>query len=68
MGEFYVWNSPAKCEMCGKEIYGINRDTWAYKRGEAPGHYKFFCTWSCLRKYDKMKEEKRKATKPKRYR
>lgn len=34
-----------KCVVCGKRVYLINPDKWAYRRGT-----KFYCSWGCLRK------------------
>lgn len=42
-----------KCPICGKEFYPSGR--WAYKKLG-----KYFCSWSCLRKWEKANEEKTK--------
>ena len=37
-----------KCPMCGKEFVTRNALEWAYRRNN-----KVFCSWHCLREYDK---------------
>lgn len=44
-----------KCAMCGKEFFVPDFSSYAYKRGLN----KYFCKWSCLRKYDAEKENKK---------
>lgn len=45
-----------KCDICGTEfdIYG---KVWAWR---TPEHNKWFCSYNCARKYDKMVESKNK--------
>lgn len=44
------------CPVCGKHFAMSRIDLWAYKRQE--NHQdNYFCSWSCLRAYDKQKEE-----------
>lgn len=43
------------CPVCGKEKYIANAEDWTYKRKKyfantSALHY--FCSWTCLRKYD----------------
>ena len=42
-----------KCPICGKIFIIQDPKQYAYKRGyeHTP---KIFCSWTCLRKYDKM--------------
>ena len=42
-----------KCAQCGKKSVVLYPHLWAYKR-----ETKFFCSWSCLRAYDKQRREK----------
>ena len=39
------------CPTCGKEFYIPNLDEWVFKR-HGKNNYRFFCKWSCLRKFD----------------
>ena len=60
---------PALCEkicpMCSKRFYPMAVDEWVYKRPKkynsktGAGGYMHFCSWSCLKKYDKQDEEER---------
>lgn len=55
------------CYGCGKEFYVQWPLMWTYARTEGPRR-KYFCSWSCMRKYDKEKGEpkvggRRKITK-----
>lgn len=44
------------CPECGKEFYCTNLGDWVYKRtGDFP--VKIFCSWTCMRKFDKRQEE-----------
>ena len=44
------------CPVCGKHFAMSRIDLWAYKRQE--NHQdNYFCSWRCLRAYDKQKEE-----------
>lgn len=45
------WTTPLKCPVCGKDFYITTYKDWAYKFGQL-GHRKYFCSWSCLRKYE----------------
>ena len=61
------WIVPYKCKVCGKDFYIPNKREWAYKRGYGghgkgcTGKEKFFCSWSCLRVYDKKMEDAKMA-------
>ena len=52
--------SPRFCQMCGKEFYPPSAD-WAYKEGKMK--VKYFCSWGCLRQWEKEKDEKEKRAK-----
>ena len=43
------WMDQRKCATCGKKFTVLRPQLWAYKRG-TPGHMKYYCSWSCLRK------------------
>ena len=46
-----------KCTECGKRTVVLYPDLWVYKRGAgSPGGQRFFCSWHCLRAYDKGDE------------
>ena len=57
----YQWPIPitTNCGNCCKEIYLTNSRAWIYKR-EEKNETVYFCSWSCLRAYDRMIEKKRK--------
>ena len=40
-----------KCHKCGKKFVVQNTDNYVYKRWRNGGD-KFFCSWSCMRKFD----------------
>lgn len=46
-----------KCPVCGKKFFVQWPTLWTYKRG-AP-YPKYFCSYKCVREYDKNKEEKK---------
>lgn len=43
------------CNKCGKEFPVLYLNQYVYKRGA-----KYFCSWSCMRKFDKEKEKMNK--------
>lgn len=45
------------CPECGKPFFVQYSDLWTYKRREGP-RLKFFCSYTCVRAYDKKKGEK----------
>ena len=50
------------CPIC-KKIFICNSGEWAYRKGTRD-HFKFFCSWGCLRKYEgggKTKLQRRMA-------
>lgn len=51
-----------KCPVCDKVFLITDVSQWVYKRidGSSP---KYFCSWTCMRKYDKKMEIKRKVQK-----
>ena len=44
------------CRICGKRFDVLYPDIWAYRRGNTQ-QWKYFCSWGCLRKYDKEGEK-----------
>ena len=49
-----------KCAECGKRTVMLYPDLWVYKRinGSPGSHYKYFCSWHCLRAHDKGEKQK----------
>ena len=48
----YAFNLiPHKCKQCGKKFEGTK--DYAYKIGHEKKGYKWFCSWHCLRDYQK---------------
>ena len=47
-------NNPVKCPICGKTFYPYPSHAYKIKN---KGWTRFVCTWSCLRKHEKEKEE-----------
>lgn len=43
------------CFVCRKKFEVQSRDEWAYKKGK-----RFFCSYKCLRRFEKKAEEKKK--------
>lgn len=41
-----------RCTQCGKDFDILYPDLWAYKTGS-----KFFCSWHCLRAYERKEED-----------
>ena len=50
------------CVMCGKVFCRANYIDYAYKIPCSSGH-RFFCSWTCMRKYQRLQEEKRDKSK-----
>lgn len=54
------WTVPMYCDRCGRDIYVPEKKSWAYKK--TPGsnqnitNYKtkYFCSWGCMREYEKQ--------------
>lgn len=59
MGRSQSWTTPVKCYQCGKDIYMLSQSDWAYKRNISKSKKSpvdivaFFCSWGCMRKFDK---------------
>lgn len=54
------------CPTCGKTFWVMHPTEWVYKRYRRRKDdvtTMFFCSWSCLRKFDKSREEKQKKKK-----
>lgn len=60
------WTIARICPICGKRFYATSKD-WAYKQtiGRDNGHYsyEYLCTWSCLRKFQTIEEERQRYKK-----
>lgn len=41
-----------KCPICGKTFLRKDMD-WAYQRSDRSGTKTYFCSWGCMRKYEK---------------
>jgi len=50
------------CHECSKEISVLYPHLWRYKRKVKFGRIYYFCSWSCLRAYEKKGETKVKLT------
>lgn len=42
---------PRRCKQCGKRFESCVE--WAYKIEKSTDRYWYFCTWKCLREYEK---------------
>lgn len=51
-----------RCPVCGKLFYVPDFSEWAY-RMSVNGHLKLFCSWTCYRKQEKERDEKRLQSK-----
>jgi hypothetical protein len=40
-----------RCTQCKKKFIVLDNAHWVYKRTKGTG-VKYFCSWSCIRKYD----------------
>ena len=49
--------TPTVCKQCGKAFERPGYSDWVYKRAANWMEMYFFCSLSCLRKYDKSKEK-----------
>lgn len=61
MPKYWDWPEPKQCHECGKDIYIYCRlQDYAYKRpqgSETDYDTKYFCSWHCLRAYDRRMGE-----------
>jgi hypothetical protein len=60
------------CGYCGKEFFVPIVNEWVYRRKDfialpKTGELKFFCSWGCMRKFDKEYEEKLNEKRAKKY-
>jgi len=62
------------CPVCGKRFNIIYFEEWAYRREfsektgkDARSHRLLFCSWSCVRKWDKQREEEKQDKREKLY-
>ena len=61
MGDKQNYSIICECATCGKQIFIPVVSMWAYKKNDNYnyGAVKYFCRWSCLRKFEKEYEEKK---------
>lgn len=50
-----------KCYECGKTFVAMDISQWAYRRNDR--YMRYFCSYGCMRKWDKRQEEQRKKAK-----
>lgn len=50
MSEFFGEN---ECPICGRKFYYYSADEWAYKKYDKNNHMRYFCSWGCMRKWEK---------------
>ena len=43
------------CPVCKKEFYVLDVGIWAYKKKNKKGHNRYFCSWTCMRAWEKKK-------------
>lgn len=48
-----------KCKTCGKEIWTPRLTQWGYKKKTYSNMYHYFCSYHCLREYEKEQAPKR---------
>lgn len=51
------------CPECGHQFFVGDVECWVYKRYvsvDGNSHLRYFCKWSCLRKFDQRYEENKK--------
>lgn len=48
-----------RCKQCGK-AFCITSYEWVYKLSPHSKHPKWFCSWSCLCAYRRVRDEERK--------
>ena len=53
----FTYGSELVCPECGRKFYCYNMGEWAYKRETSNHQRKTFCSWGCMRKFDKRKEQ-----------
>ena len=60
-----VWNPPERtCKTCGKIFICHDPYNWVYKKSmqkkKNNSALVYFCSWGCMRKWEKEREEKKK--------
>lgn len=57
-GKTQNYSVVCNCSICGKGIFIPVVNMWAYKRSDYfnNGNIRYFCSWGCMRKYDKDHE------------
>ena len=56
------WMYETRCYACGKDICAVSKELWRYKRGYMTSR-KVFCSWKCMREFDRSTEQKSLAKK-----
>lgn len=46
-----------KCYWCGKEFYAGGE--YVFKRNWPAGHWKWFCSYTCVRDFDRFRAEQK---------
>ena len=46
-----------ECPICKKDFFCTNQGMWVYKITDESGKYTF-CSWTCMRKYEREHESK----------
>lgn len=52
----HMYAQARTCPLCNKTFY-CSVGEWAYKAAAHSGKYRYFCSWSCLQKYRKIRKE-----------
>ena len=68
MGKVFHYGAYRSCPVCGKQFFVSELGGWAYKRYlykavKDPGNTNdkaWFCSWSCLREYDRIHGDRKK--------
>ena len=71
--KLFHYGAYRSCPVCGKQFFVSELGSWAYTRyipgdGKKTGAKKekaWFCSWSCLKKWDNWNENPRKRKKKK---
>ena len=53
-----IWEDDKECLNCGKHFTVLHPTRLAYKTKAKATHYKYFCSWKCLREYENGNKEK----------
>lgn len=59
MSQTMEWMEDRVCTVCGKRFSVLYPHLWRYKEPcGGNGHYRYFCSWKCLRANEKNQKEK----------